>query len=77
MVPSKVFRDEALTLVAAALRIVFDNVESAPASVRRGCAVTLTHYLQVLGSSQGVSKIVALLLDDAKDEDSPMLGLQL
>ena len=77
LVPSKVFRDENLTLVAAALRTVFDDVESAPASMRRGFAMTLTHCLQVLGSAQGVSKIVALLLDDAKDEDASLLGLQL
>ena len=77
LVLSKVFRNEALTLVAATLCTVFDDVESAPASLRMGCAMTLIYCLQVLGSAHGVSKIVALLLNDAKDEEAPLLGRQL
>lgn len=78
LIPSKVFRSQALELIAASLVKVF--VDGSSGLARRNAACTLVLCRQLLGDATAVGEIIVRLIDDTTDtsnDDSALLGLQL
>jgi len=78
LIPDKAFRAGALGMIGAGLSDAFVSHGSAVARRHAACALVLCR--QMLGDAAGVADVIAQLIDSeegARDEDSPLLGLQL